>query len=362
MTDADRADAQPPRPSPVAAALAAEIIPGLVWGFHIGEDSIARPIREAADLHSPLGGWFWLHFNLADMRARNWLAAAALLPRAGTELLLSPDDMQQLVTADTCFRGVVFDLARDIDRVHEEFGFFRFVLAGPYLVTGRRKALNAAEAVRRAVEDGARFTSPAELLAAIVERVADGIDQIVEALSVEIDAIEDGILRESLGDERQRLGRVRLTTVRIHRRLNGLRILFRRLAADGSDGPVAAIRAFVGRLAQRLDEIDHDVVELRDRAHLLQEEVTLKLAEQTNRHLHVLSVLTAVLLPPSLVAGLFGMNVGGLPLTESGHGFLGALLLTAGSSLLAVLLLRFTGVLGRGRQDPPADEPPSRRS
>jgi zinc transporter len=360
MTDADRADARPPRTTPAAAALAAEVVPGLVWGFHVGDDCVARPVRDVGDLAAE-GGWFWLHFNLADMRARNWLAAAALLPRAGTELLLSPDDMQQLVTSDTCVRGVVFDLARDLDRVHEEFGFFRFALAGRYLVTGRRKALNAAEAVRRDLEHGARLASPAELLAMIVDRVADGIDRLVEGLAVEIDAVEDGILSESVGDERQRLGRVRLTTVRIHRRLNGLRVLFRRLAADQTDGPIAAVRAFVGRLAQRLDEIDHDVVELRDRAHLLQEEVTLKLAEETNRHLHVLSVLTAVLLPPSLVAGLFGMNVGGLPLVGTGHGFLGVLLLTAGSSADAVHVLRLTGVVGRRRRNGPDDGPAARR-
>jgi len=32
--------------------------------------------------------------------------------------------------------------------------------------------------------------------------------------------------------------------------------------------------------------------------------------------------VTVLALPINLVAGLFGMNVGGIPLAESGHGFL----------------------------------------
>ena len=57
--------------------------------------------------------------------------------------------------------------------------------------------------------------------------------------------------------------------------------------------------------------MDGEVVALRDRAHLLQEEVTLKAAEQTNRHLEVLAIVATIFLPPTLVAGIFGMNVAG---------------------------------------------------
>ena len=42
----------------------------------------------------------------------------------------------------------------------------------------------------------------------------------------------------------------------------------------------------------------------------------LKSSEQTNRSLHVLAIVTTVFLPATLVTGVFGMNVAGLPLTE----------------------------------------------
>ena len=56
-------------------------------------------------------------------------------------------------------------------------------------------------------------------------------------------------------------------------------------------------------------------------ARLLQDELMAKLTERSNQLLYILSVMTAVLLPMTIISGLFGMNVGGLPLLENREGF-----------------------------------------
>ena len=76
------------------------------------------------------------------------------------------------------------------------------------------------------------------------------------------------------------------------------------------------MRLQAGKLAQRLDGLDHDIVELRERSRLLEEEIHFKMEEESNRHLHTLSIVTTLLLPPTLVTGIFGMNTKGLPLTD----------------------------------------------
>jgi len=83
---------------------------------------------------------------------------------------------------------------------------------------------------------------------------------------------------------------------------------------------------------------------LRDRAHLLQEEVSLKMADQTNRNLQVLAIVTTVFLPATLIRGIFGMNVGGLPLVSDHEGFLWAMLLLAGGSVFVFWLLKKAGL------------------
>lgn len=325
-----------------AAAVTDEVLPGLVWGVRCSGGEAAPIDGDVADAGP--AEWLWLHFNLADARARDWLAATALLPRPAVERLLSADDTQQLVALPGAMAGVFFDLVHDFDRTVDEFGHFRFALTERLLVTGRRRALTSVEAVRRRIEAGHRFASPVDLLVAVVDQIGGTIDGIVEGLAAEIDSIEDSVLKEGVRDERLRLGSARLTAVRIHRRLNGLRGLFRRLAGVPLDGLPGSLRAAAGPLAQRLDELDHEVIEIRDRSRLLQEELGARMAEQTNRHLRLLSVVTALFLPPTLIAGLFGMNLDGLPFSASHAGFWWAIGLTGGSSAATFVGLRLLGL------------------
>ena len=83
-----------------------------------------------------------------------------------------------------------------------------------------------------------------------------------------------------------------------------------------------------------------DSAALTERVKLLQEELTALLGEQTNRTLFVLTLVTVLALPINLVAGLFGMNVGGVPLATSPHGFMLVILLLSVSTALLALVLQ----------------------
>ena len=45
------------------------------------------------------------------------------------------------------------------------------------------------------------------------------------------------------------------------------------------------------------------------------------MGEQTNRSLFTLTVITVLALPINIIAGLLGMNVGGIPLANNPNGF-----------------------------------------
>ena len=76
----------------------------------------------------------------------------------------------------------------------------------------------------------------------------------------------------------------------------------------------------IGALAQKLDSIDHEVGSLHERARLLLDEAAAKVSALTNRRLFTLSILTACLLPPTLVTGFFGMNTKDMPFQNTDGG------------------------------------------
>ena len=157
--------------SPIATAP----IPGLVWAFRIHSDGSS----ESLAIDQPIGlahdGLLWLHFNLADARALQWLASADLrTPAQARALLLSKDTYQQLHTTDDSVYGVISDLLRDIAEVTEETGYLRFVMTERLLVSGRHHALTSVASARLTLEQGGRrLSNVASLLELIVEHVAD---------------------------------------------------------------------------------------------------------------------------------------------------------------------------------------------
>ena len=64
-----------------------------------------------------------------------------------------------------------------------------------------------------------------------------------------------------------------------------------------------------------------DIGTLQERAKLMQDEAASRMAEHTGRSLFTLTMVTVMALPINLIAGLMGMNVGGMPLAGHGSGF-----------------------------------------
>jgi zinc transporter len=320
------------------------VVPGLVWAFRIHDDGSARSLPIDEPIGGRRDGWLWLHLNLADARATEWLRTADL-PAPALAMMLSRDRHQQLHATESCIYGIFADFVKQIEGSSDDVAHLRFVMTERLLISSRHHALCSVEAAREVIEQGRhRLPHVASLLELIVEHLGDGMDRLADKLAAELDEIENRITAGSCQAERPNLSRVRHTSAGLHRQLAGLRTLFHRLERDGTDELKPPLRLAASKLAQRLDGLDHDIVEMRHRAHLLQEEIAAATAEATNRNLHALAILTALFLPPTLVTGIFGMNTKGLPFSDIEQAFLWAAAIMIASAAAVYLLMRRLGV------------------
>lgn len=202
--------------------------------------------------------------------------------------------------------------------------------------------------MQHALAGGRRVASPAALIEGVVGEVCAGINRLLETLADELDRTEDMILIEEVADERRLLGRIRRTCVHLHRQLAGLRSLLQRF--DDSDDEIEiapAIAIGTERLAQRLDALDQEAVAVQERARLMQDEIGSRLAEESARNINVLAVLSAVFLPATLIAAIFGMNTAALPLTSTPSGSLWAIGIVVAAAAFTWWLLRRSGIIKR---------------
>jgi len=141
-----------------------------------------------------------------------------------------------------------------------------------------------------------------------------------------------------LSDEGGEIGRTRRLLVRLRRLLSAEQYACMQIRARSPRWCSEADVTFLQREVERLDEVAQDLESVQERIRLLQEEIAGQLEEATNRNLYFLSIVTTIFLPITLISGIFGMNVGGLPWSQDASGFLWVML-SMGITLVIVLII-----------------------
>lgn len=325
------------------ASVPEAVIPALIWGIESGDGRTTLIGDEALSGAMPPARFRWLHMNLADERTRRWIADAAFLPELVRELMLSADDHQRAVVDRDVLGCVVHDLERDFDdRQVQGIGALRFALGPTMLVTARRHPLRSADLVRQRLRTLPSLDAGAAL-DLLIGSIAEIVSGVVGELSGVVQTAEDALLDDGAQPDGREMIGVRREAVRLHRLLAGLNAVFLRLEED--EALPRALLPVVEKIVQRLGGIDADVAALQSQLRLVREEMDLEQAKRTNQNLYVLSILSALMLPATLVTGIFGMNTGGLPWHDTPYGTLIATTLVGGSAFAVYLLLRRLGLV-----------------
>jgi zinc transporter len=290
------------------------------YAFARGEAGRAIDFHEAAALLSapgPRGGFLWLHFSLANSASERWLRRHTQLPAAFFEPQTGASTRLEVI--DEALMGVLNDVQFFASEASAAATMTLHV--SPHLlVTARTTALRAVDRLRAGVKAGEPFASPVELLAHLLRDQADVLVAIARDATTQVDGIEDDIISHQRGSRRQ-LGVIRRVLVRLQRLLAPEpAALFRLLSKPPawlSENDLAELR----NSAEELTAAVADSVALGERVRLLQEELTAIMGERTNETLFILTVVTVLALPLTIIPGLFGMNVGGVPFAERPAGF-----------------------------------------
>jgi zinc transporter len=327
---------------------AAATIPGFVWAYRF------RPGANKPEPLSPTDraelarddGFIWLHLNLVDARVAAFLEAFPGLTDEARGALITHDTHATITVDENMVFGTLVDCQREFDRDTMDLGWLHFAISDRIIITTWLQPLRSVDRARGAVEKNcSKIETPLDIFELLVIEFQRTLISLVIEMTEEMNLIEDFVYDNAPRDERRRLPPVRRTIVRVHRHLRTLLSLMRRAAASEEDEMPFGFEEVASRLTGRLESVDHDIYALQERARLLHEEIDSKLSSQINRHLYLLSIMTAFLLPPTLVTGFFGMNTSGLPFASGSTGTGYAIALIILSVAAAWWLLRRVDIL-----------------
>lgn len=313
---------------------------GLYFTWHFSQTgTLIEPSSDAA--------WVWRCHLLTDLRTRQAIANDAAVPTTVREAFLAGGRSCHLAFEDDWLFGELPDFRHDYAGEAPGLANFRFALDGKTLVIAAKQPLRSIEKLTTQIMRGPRaFRRPVDALEALLGQSLDGLAADLVAVAERLDAIEDRIVVDSWHNEREALVEERRRLVAIHRQMASLNGPFRHLDHAHRDDLPEYLTDSVARLSQRALSLYQDGEAQQARARLLQDELMAKLQAQSNRLLYVLSVMTAVLMPMTIISGLFGMNVGGLPFLDTHYGFW---IVTALSFAVAAALYGMVARAARGK-------------
>lgn len=307
-----------------------------LWAYDVSAEGQITQISHA-DVTTPVAenSYRWVHLQSDESDAEQLLNSLALPPSVSDSLMALQTRPRVLPVKEGALiflRGINVNPGADAD----DMVSLRLWLTPNLIVTARRqnRRLMSVQDTRAMIDSGEAPASSAELLIALLARIADRIHDKIEGIDDQLGQYE---VADTLNkQDRQQLAMLRRQTASIRRHLapqrDALDTLIR-LPNLINDSLIFELRDQADRMTRYVEDLDL----ARERSVVLQDELRNQIADQQGIRMYVLSMITAIFLPLSFLTGVFGMNVAGLPGTEAPDAF--ATLMIAMGGIAVIMLI-----------------------
>jgi magnesium transporter len=319
-----------------------------VWTIrHVTEEGAVRITTDDVATARAGAGFVWVDLTAAD------LADTSLLYDLGLPDLVVEDMRDDRHLPKVEHVGELLSLTvhgLDVRSLEDEPRTLELdcALTADLLVTWHDGGLASVAAVGEGLDGGMLgFARPFLLLHRILDVMNDVLLPFVDHLDRRLDVIEEDILDEPTEQTRLELYLLQRDVIQLRRVVLPQTEVVRRLGRDRAPGWQDGDESLVRDLLDHLTRM----VAMCDSYQQLLESATASyrsaLDDRLNDMLATLTIVSAVLLPVSVVAGLWGMNFVVIPGAEQPDGFW--YLLAGLGGLVVLLLLWFTarGWIGR---------------
>ena len=291
----------------------------------------------------------WLHLNLSNTRVQGWLRQTPKIPESLKEAILDEVSRSRMETIEEFGDGLMmvmndFRIGLTQSGDEEETGTLWAIMTPRLMLSLRAHPLMTTDTLRHLLRQG-RITpnSVVALYHELIEERAVHLRRRTDQLSDQMDVLEEVLIKGDNLPEHETLGRLRITCSRLRRHyapeLTALRRLIRRRPTWFTDDDADKLREQIELLAFLVDEVNS----LYERAKVLQDELSAHVAEFNAKNLQVLSVMTVIFLPMTLVTGVMGMNMEDLPGLE--HSFFAVMVIMCGAGLAVYVGLKLKRVI-----------------
>lgn len=314
---------------------------GLLDAYIWSKEGVRRVGWDEIRGWSPEEGLLWVHldFTLAD--SHQWITAECGLDELATEALTADETRPRVLDIDNglliSLRGVNANPGSE----PEDMVAIRLFCDGSRIITTRRRRMFTVRKIAEQLDAGHGPRSAGAFVTTLADGLVERMSDVIQQLEDRLDAMEEEILEDVSAQSRAQLLDLRREAIMLRRYLSPQREALNRLQVEKADWLGKRDRLRLREVSDKLTRYIEDLDSVRDRAAVVNDELTTRLSEQLNSRMYLLSIIAGIFLPLGFLTGLFGINVGGMPWVEDASGFVIVLVLLSVLTLLELVYFRF---------------------
>lgn len=286
-----------------------------------GEGSGSKLEPSVMRAWKPEDGLLWVHLNLDAPETPVWLREEAALPASFVDLMLAEKTRLRLHIDDEnlmlILRAVNLNPGADPDEMVQ----LRIFTDGKRIISMSRQKVYAVKDLNERFKKSQGPKDLPVLISRLCERIVSRIGQVVDQLQENVDEMEEAVLTGDTSNLRDSLADMRHQGIALKRFILPQRDALMELIEDPPDWLDETSVILLDQVAERTNRLAEDLNTIRERAGVIQDELTNRLDERLNRIMYVLAITAAIFLPLGFITGLVGVNLGGMPGTENPDAF-----------------------------------------
>lgn len=177
---------------------------------------------------------------------------------------------------------------------------------------------------------GSAPTTPVHVVTRVALKAADRLEPMLDKLSDRADELEEQVLRAPTDRTRVGLNIVRRAAIMLRRTVLPQRDALTTFETSNFAWFTQRDRSRLREAVGWMNRLAGEIGSFSERAALVHEQIMDRRAEQLNRALLILAAVTTIFMPLTLITGLIGMNVAGIPFAGEPWAF---------SAIIGILLL-----------------------
>jgi zinc transporter len=265
----------------------------------------------------PGSGFLWAHVDYSAAAVQQWLEEESGIDPLIAEALTAEETRPRSFAAHDGLLVILRGVNEHPGADPEDMVALRVWVESGRAVSMRRRRVMAVRDVEESIASSSGPTGPADLIVQLADRLVLRMGAVLSELDETVDTVEETLLESQPAELRGELAQARRQSISLRRYLAPQRDALSRLQTERVSWMGEMDRAHLREITDRTTRYVEDLDSARDRAAVAHEELNARVAEQMNRRMYALSIIAGIFLPLSFLTGLLGINVGGIPGTDS---------------------------------------------